>query len=138
MKTWLVFAALLGGVLILACTAVAGHRAFDPPTLDRIERSLAMAFESNSPGMQATAALTLRQVKAVVPDYTFERCVIPLMRIVKGESYDPNARVCAAIALHELGSGRGDFAIRRTAEFTECPRLRHTCAWLTHYRALGN
>jgi len=143
MKPVRILVMLLCGVLCYAGTLGAGTPSagtdprFNPAQLDRIERSLAMALESNSPGMYTSAALTLQQVKAVVPDYSFELCVIPLMRIVKTERYDPTARIVAAIALHELHSGRGDFAIARTGVFTDDPGVRRTCGWLAYYRSLG-
>lgn len=138
MKPVRVVALLCVGVLCVAGTLVAGTPSagtdsrFPPATLDRIERSLVMALESNSPGMHTSAALTLWQVRSVVPDHSFELCVIPLMRIVKSEKYDPTSRVVAAIALHQLHSGRGDFAIQRTGMFADEPRVRHICTWLAH------
>jgi hypothetical protein len=58
------------------------------------------------------------------------------MRIVKDESRPCQARVTAAIALHELHSARGDYAIKQTALFTDCKHTKHVCNWLSYYQYL--
>jgi hypothetical protein len=62
------------------------------------------------------------------------------MHIVKDEDADAASRVVAALALHDLHSGRGDFAISRTAELSHNKRVKHLCSWLAYNRkreALG-
>lgn len=132
------------GVLLLSATVVAASvRAqdnsstvvrFKNSTLEQTEKSLVRALESNSPGMHASAAQTIRELKTLMPAESFSCFVVPLMRIVKDEHAERCTRILAALALHDLHSARGDFAIARTALFTDCPRLKQLCSWLTYYR----
>ena len=109
---------------------------FTRATVDQTERSLVLALESSSVGLRTSAAQTVRDLKVLMPERSFSRLVIPLMRIVKDHNTENCSRVIAAIALHELHSAVGDFAISREAEFTDCPKMRHICGWLTRYRFL--
>jgi len=105
-------------------------------TLEQSEASLVQALESNSEGLRLSAANTVRQLKERYPERSFSSLVVPLMRIVKDEAAEPSTRVVAAIALHGLHSAIGDFAIARTARFTDSPRVKHVCSWLAYYRGL--
>jgi hypothetical protein len=132
---------VLALALIVPCTGNAQDPTilaglFKQATVEQTEKSLVMALESESPGLQMSAALTVRELKALMPERSFSCFVIPLMRIVKTEEGDRWARVVAAIALHDLHSAIGDFAIARTAKFCECERLKNTCIWLAYYRLL--
>ncbi len=109
---------------------------FHNATIEQTEQSLVLALNSDIPGVQLSAALTVRQLKALMPERSFSMFVIPLMRIVKQENADRCSRVIAAIALHDLHSAIGDYAISRQARFTGCDRLARTCRWLTYYQAL--
>ena len=114
---------------------VAGR--FISATVEQSELSLRTALEAPSPGLQLTAANTTHQLKELLPQREFSSLVIPLMRIVKDEQAETSARIVAAIALDGLHSAKGDFAISRTAEFSDNPRVKNTCAWLAYYRKLG-
>ena len=106
---------------------------FNPKNAVRLaqtEKSLVMALESNSPGLQATAAQTVREIKAMVPGESFSVFVIPLMRIVKDEDAQVESRILAALALYDLHSAKGDFAIKREAMFCQSCRLGHILAAL--------
>ena len=125
-------------VLCIA-SAIAAHAqetpapAFDPGNkvrLDQTEASLVQALESDSPGLQATACQTVRDLKALIPDQSFSCIVIPLMRIVKDGDAAVEARILAAIALHELHSEKGDFAIKGEAKFSNDGRFRYICTAL--------
>jgi hypothetical protein len=70
----------------------------------------------------------------LVPDYEFGSLVIPLMAIVKDERSESSTRMLAALALHDIHSSRGDFAIQRTARFTRSSRMAHLCSWLAAER----
>jgi len=105
-------------------------------TVEQTEWSLAMALTSRSPGLQTTAAQTIRELKQLIPEQSFSPVVIPLMRLVKDENGETASRILAALALHDLRSSMGDFAIARTAQFTESEQLKHICSWLAHYRLL--
>ena len=108
--------------------------AFNPANAVRLgqtKQSLVMALESSSPGLQATAAQTVRELKSLIPDDPFTCMVIPLMRIVKDEDAAVEARILAALALHELNSGKGDFAIKEEAKHSGVSRFQYICAALT-------
>ncbi len=105
-------------------------------SLEQTEKSLAQALSSNSVQLQASAALTLKDLKSLYPEQSFSSLVIPLMRIVKDESIACQARVPAALALHDLHSARGDYAIMRTGLYTDCKHTKHICNWLAYYQYL--
>jgi hypothetical protein len=111
-------------------------RRFVNATIDQSEASLFLALHSNSFGVRVTAANTIRQLKELYPEQSLSSLVIPLMGIVKDEAEDASSRVVSAIALHELHSAIGDYAIERTAQFTSNPRVKHICLWLSYYRSL--
>jgi hypothetical protein len=75
-------------------------------------------------------------VKALMPERSFSCFAIPLMRIVKNIDEERCVRLLAAIALHELHSAVGDYAIAREATFADCPKMKHLCKWLTYHQAL--
>jgi len=106
-------------------------------TIEQSEKSLQIALEAPSTGLQLSAANTARQLKELLPDEEFSSLIIPLMRIVKDENAETSARMVAAIALDGLRSAKGDFAISRMAEFATDPRVKNTCAWLTYHRKVS-
>lgn len=106
-------------------------------TVEQSEQSLKLALESNSVGLQVSAAQTARDLKALLPREEFSSLIIPLMRIVKNEDAETPCRIVAAIALHNLRSERGDFAIERAAQFTGNERVKHVCSWLSFNRRHG-
>jgi hypothetical protein len=109
---------------------------FRGSTVDVIEKSLAMALRTPSPGMQASASQVIRDLKLLLPDQDFSLLIIPLMGIVKDEDAEVSVRMVAALALHDLQSGKGDFAIQRVAQFTKNERMKHHCLWLTYERVM--
>ncbi len=111
---------------------------FKGATVDAIERSLAMALRTPSPGMRASASQVIRDLRVLLPEQEFSLLVIPLMSIVKDEDIDVPVRIVAALALHDLNSGKGDFAIQQTSRFAKSERLKHLCASLTYERVKKN
>ncbi len=107
---------------------------FTDDKLKRIEKNLVFAMESSIPRLQASAAMVLKQVKEAVPEYEFSSAVIPLMRMLKDEDKETNVRIAAALTLQYLKSSRGDYAIKRTVQFSDVGRVRHICSWLTYQR----
>lgn len=139
MKAVLVLLVVAG--LVIFSTGWAKDNAVPSPrftraTVDQTEKSLVMALGSNSLGLRTSAAQTVRDLKALMPERSYSRLVIPLMRIVKDQDAERCSRVIAALALHELHSAVGDFAIAREAQFTDCPKMKHICSWLAHERYL--
>jgi hypothetical protein len=130
---------LVVGLLLWASAVHAQSEAGQAPvftraTIEQTEESLINALESNSPGLQISAAITVKELKLLYPDRSFSRFVIPLMRIVKNEKGSPCQRVVAALALHDLHSAIGDYAIARAARFVECSQMKRTCEMLTYAR----
>lgn len=103
---------------------------FTDEKLQVIEKNLRCALESESFGLQTSASQVIRDVKSLVPRYEFSSLIIPLMRIVKDESAQPANRILAVLALHDLRSERGDFAIKRVGMFADVGQLKHLCMWL--------
>ena len=104
--------------------------------LHLIEQNLIIGLESNVPTLQASAALVLRQVKEIAPEYEFSLSVIPLMRLVRTDSYDATVRMAAALALHQLRTAQGDFAISRLAKFEDNPRVKKLLQAMAYERGL--
>jgi hypothetical protein len=107
---------------------------FNPHNAVRLAQtteSLVNALESASPGLQATAAQTVRELKDMLPDESFSSLIIPLMRVVKDPDAVVESRIMCALALHELHSERGDFAIKGEAIYAENTRFQRLCAALT-------
>ena len=107
---------------------------FTVAKVETIEDNLLLCLASEYPGVRASAALTLQQLKAAAPEYSFNRTVIPLMKIVNGEQYDSQSRIAAALALYSLESERGDYAIRMTAQLTEMERVKFIYEHLAYAR----
>lgn len=138
---------MLGASLVAACllTALPAFAAGDDDyvaslsqaKIQTIEVNIVNALTSGIPGMQADASQVIRDMKALRPEQRFSACVVPLMAIVKDEQTDAATRVLAAFALDQLESAKGDFAITRTALFTDSPSVKHVCTWLAYERKTG-
>lgn len=125
------------GMMVLATDTPRPAGRFINATVEQSEQSLKLALESNSAGLQVSAAQTARDLKALLPREEFSSLIIPLMRIVKNEDAGTPCRIVAAIALHNLRSERGDYAIARAAQFTGNERVKHICSWLSYHRKHG-
>ena len=133
---------LVAGGMLSTTTAFAGESgdyigSLGQQKLDLIEQNIVNALVSDVPGMQADAAQLVRDLRNLRPDQSFAGCVIPLMAIVKNEQDDSGARILSALALDELDSPMGHFAISRTASFTSDPRVKHVCGWIAYERKSG-
>jgi uncharacterized membrane-anchored protein YjiN (DUF445 family) len=103
-------------VSISATQAQDAATRFQKQHLKQTEASLVNALNSESVGMQATAAQTLRQLEWAFPEEEFKSTITPLIRIVKDEKGETHARILAAIALDGLHSDLGDEAIAIVAK----------------------
>ncbi|MBI5476498.1 MAG: hypothetical protein HY964_07145 [Ignavibacteriales bacterium] len=130
----LLVAIILITVNCFSATPAAQKVKYSETKMLQIEANLVSALKSHNNGLQTTAAIILRQIKCLDSDYKFNELIIPLMKIVKDESYDGNLRIVAALALHDLKSARGDFAIKRTAIFTESEKVKQICSRLAWQR----
>lgn len=119
-------------------SAKSGDVWFKGATVDVIEQNLAIGLKTPSPGVQASASQVVRDLKVLLPDQEFTRLIIPLMAIVKDEDAGVAVRMIAALALYDLQSAKGDFAIQRVAQFTKNERMRHLCTWLAYDRMQKN
>lgn len=119
-------------------------RASDPPaaprftnaTIEQTEQSMVQGIAYNNPYMTATIAFTVRDLKGLYPEHSFTPLIIPLMGALKDEDAPAFARTAAAIALHDLRSARGDYAISQAAIFTSSEKVRNVCSWLRYYRLI--
>jgi hypothetical protein len=132
---------VLLSVFLLASTQMSAgdtlnSRHLTEAKLERIERDLIRAFESDVPGLQASAAVTLHELREIAPHYDWSRSVVPLMHILNRDEHDASARVAAALVLHELRSSRGDWVIQRTAQLESNPRVKRYCMILLKSRML--
>lgn len=133
---------LLVAAIFFATAALAGEPTnssspFSDARVKTIESNLIAALESNSPTLQASAAQVIRDLKQSAPEYNYSRSVIPLMRILKDESADAGVRQVVALALHEIGSERGDYAIKKEGLLSHEQQLKRLCLWLTYARMTG-
>jgi hypothetical protein len=99
-----------------------------------VEKSIAKGLESKESAQQIDAAMMLHRMRELAPGHEWDRCIIPLMRILNGENNHPSARLLAAMLLHELRTERGDFAISRNAQFTDDARVKRYCTILSRMR----
>ena len=139
MKTFrTILLVLVCASLIFITSGFAGKRSTDnrfvQAKLELIEKNLVLALNSGMPTLQASAAIVLKQVKFYTPEYDFPNAIIPLMRIVKDENNEVTTRIAAAVVLHDLRSGRGDYAIKTTAQFTDVERIKRICTLLAYDR----
>ena len=132
--TALILVVLLLAVPAYSAEPTANHASSLVADVDRIESNLVIGLETECACLQASAAQVIRDLKAQVPDHSFSKSIIPLMRILKDESINVRVRQIAALALHEIGSGRGDYAIEREAQFSDHQQLRHLCRSLANER----
>jgi hypothetical protein len=107
---------------------------FSEDKLSQIEENLVRDLESPSTGICIGGAQTARELKQHVPGYDFSKIIIPLMRIVKDENADRAARILAALALNDLDSERGNFAISREGEMAKDEIFKSFCANLARVR----
>ena len=133
---------LVAGGMLCVSSALAGEGddyigSMPAEKFECVETNIVTALNSGIPGMQADAAQLIRDLRSLRPDETFTSCVVPLMAIVKNEEAESPSRILAALALDELDSGMGNFAIARTAMFTSDPQLKHVCTWLAYERKTG-
>ena len=133
---------LVAGGLLCAAPAFAGEsesyvESMPKARVDLIEPNIVNALESGIPGMQADAAQLIRDLNRIRPEESFSSCVIPLMAILKNEQEEGPVRILAALALDQIGSARGEFAIERMATFTSDPQVKYVCTWLAYERITG-
>lgn len=137
MKT--LHAVCVGLVIMIAPQVRAGDETqtaarFTNVTFEQTEQELYNGLKSTNPDVLASVSLTIKDLRELYPERSLSKMIIPLMAVVKNEDMPCAARTTAAIALHSLNSARGDFAIKRTALYTNCERTKHICNWLTYYR----
>ena len=125
---------LVGG-MVLAAPAMAQES--DSPVVTAsaekmalIKENVAIALTGSIPGQQADAAQLVRDLRYLRPEQSYDEFIVPLMAILKDENADAGARILSALALDDLASGRGDFAIARTAQFTSDRQVKHVCSLL--------
>lgn len=135
--------ALLCLFALPAATAVAQADSTSIPSLDQpltkeklalIEENLLRALESKSVGIWIGGAQVVRELKLKSPEYDFSKLIIPLMRILKDKQADRAARIMAALALYDINSERGNFAIERESQFDDDALFKTVCVNLAESR----
>ena len=124
---------LLAIVLMITTSAIQAqdvNTRFQRQHMKQTEASLVNALNNESAGVQATAVQTLRQLEWTFPDEEFKSTISPLIRIVKDERGDTQARLLAIIALDGLHSDLGDEAITMTAKSSSNKSVQELCAAL--------
>ena len=124
---------LLAIVLMITTSAIQAQDAatrFQKQHQKQTEASLVNALSSERAGIQTTAAQTLRQLEWTFPEQEFKSTISPLIRIVKDERGDTQARLLAVIALDGLHSDLGDEAITMTAKSSSNKSVQELCAAL--------
>ncbi|MBI4429470.1 MAG: hypothetical protein HY562_10170 [Ignavibacteriales bacterium] len=130
------FILLFAGSVLLASAAFAQGR-FTEEKLKQIDENLVLSLQTNYPGVVASAVKTVRDVKALAPDYNFSHSMtVSLMRMVKNEEADAGVRILSAFALNDLDSEIGNYAIKMESKFSESDRFKRVCSWLTYNRAV--
>ncbi|MGD0339211.1 MAG: hypothetical protein ABSB78_10520 [Bacteroidota bacterium] len=129
------------GLALVIASAIAQDKVLRSPyfsdaKLYQIETNLIVALQSGYPGIESSAAQTLRELKAYNPGFSFSRSIIPLMRIVKSETADTRSRLCTILALYDLKSDRGDFAIAGMAKYSANQKVKKLCSWFMYTRQL--
>lgn len=109
---------------------------FTNATFEQTEQSMLIGLNSGNHYVMATIARTVKDLKVLYPDQPLTSMIIPLMGLVKNDNLPSFVRTTAAIALHDLRSSRGDYAIQQTAVFTGDEKVKNVCNWLTYYRIL--
>ncbi|HLF13753.1 MAG TPA: hypothetical protein VI932_02545 [Bacteroidota bacterium] len=109
---------------------------FTEEKISVIEENLVRDLESPIVGVVIGGAQTVREMKKAVPAHDFSKLIIPLMRIVKDPNADRASRILSALALHEIDSERGNFAISREADLSTDEVFKTLCANLAKARAL--
>ena len=114
---------LCAGILLLSGTAFARGEGDLPKNVnwDLVEQNLLVGLNSDNLGLQRSCALMLGKIKA-------EGSVIPLMHALRTNS-DESVRAAAAWALCQIGSGVGTYAVKQTAVFDDCCKVKALCAW---------
>jgi len=114
---------LFAGLLLLSGTAFARGDSDLPKNVNwnLVEKNLLIGLTSDNIGLQRSCALMLGKIKA-------DGSVIPLMRALR-TSNDEGVRVAAAWALCQIRSGVGTYAVRQTAIFDDCCKVKALCAW---------
>lgn len=114
---------LCAGILLLSGTAFARGEGDLPKNVnwDLVEQNLLVGLNSDNLGLQRSCALMLGKIKA-------EGSVIPLMHVLRTNS-DESVRAAAAWALCQIKSGIGTYAVKQTAVFDDCCKVKALCAW---------
>jgi hypothetical protein len=131
MKTFFLF--ILGALL----TATTAARADDSSTrfkkqhMKQTEANLVLALNNTeSVGVQASAAQTIRQLEWSFPEEPFISLMSPLIRIVKDETADTKVRLLAILALDGLHEDEGDAAIEAVAKSSGNKSVQELCSAL--------
>ncbi len=130
------YALAVAGVLLISGAALAQTTnnvdiQLNPQTISAIEQNLVAGLkDTDHPGLQESSTTVLLNLQLLDKGFDFSDALFPLMSIVKDEHEPAPARILAAVALRNLNSARGDYAIEMTAQMSDEPRVQKVCAAL--------
>jgi HEAT repeat protein len=127
------FILILSALLITSATVYAQDSStrFKKQHMKLTEASLVLALNnSESIGVQTSAAQTIRQLEWTFPEEPFNSLLSPLIRIVKDENAETQLRLLAALALDGLHEDNGDAAIESVAKSSGNKSVQELCSAL--------
>ena len=84
-----------------------------------IEDNLLVGLQTDNLGLKVSAAYFLGEMKS-------ERAVIPLMKMLKGNTTDEE-KLIAALSLCKIKSEKGMFAVKQRIKFDDSERVKRLC-----------
>jgi HEAT repeat protein len=105
-------------MIIFSVSIFAGNKNLEEK-YKTIEDNLLVGLQTDNLGLKVSAAYFLGEMKS-------ERAVIPLMKILKGNTTDEE-KLIAALSLCKIKSERGMFAVKQRIKFDDSERVKRLC-----------
>ena len=125
-----VFLALAGMSLSFTPGSSDAGDTISDKVLNYAEKNLSNTLGRYNSDYNLSAVEVIYDLKRMYPDMSFNKAVIPMMRILRNHD-DQNVRVMAAMLLQQIGDGRGTWAVKEAARFDDSKLVRHVCATLS-------
>ncbi len=105
-------------MIIFSVSIFAGNKNLEEK-YKTIEDNLLVGLQTDNLGLKVSAAYFLGEMKS-------ERAVIPLMKILKGNTTEEE-KLIAALSLCKIKSERGMFAVKQRIKFDDSERVKRLC-----------
>jgi len=105
-------------MIIFSVSIFAGNKNLEEK-YKTIEDNLLVGLQTDNLGLKVSAAYFLGEMKS-------ERAVIPLMKILKGNTTDEE-KLIAALSLCKIKSEKGMFAVKQRIKFDDSERVKRLC-----------